>query len=218
MAESAAAAAKGGKSWSTEESLDLVLTVFSHENPQLNIKGWKEISQKLQKIYPDKSLDAFSNHSRQQFQKIRRPFLAKSGGDASTTKGEGANDNGKPSKLKGSRKRNAPAPETDDADDEGAPVVAANNPRKARAPKGRVSKKLKTGAPGFRAINFEGESEVEEEQSKVKPKQDRKPETYKTKVEVKNRDDIDTGTVLDKNLKIQGINGHAPEGMEIEEF
>ncbi|KAK9413991.1 putative Myb-like domain-containing protein [Seiridium unicorne] len=214
MAESAAAAAKGGKSWSTEQSLDLVLTVLSHENPQLSVKGWKEISQKLQKVYPDKSLDAF----KKQFQKIRSPFLAKLGGDASTTKGEAANDNGKPSKLKGSRKRNAPAPETDDSDDEGAPVVAANKPRKARVPKGRVPKKLKTGAPGFRAINVEGGSEVEEEQRKVKTKQDRNPDAHKTKVEVENQKGIDTGTVLDKNLKIQGINGHAPEGLEIEEF
>ncbi|RYP32292.1 hypothetical protein DL767_005267 [Monosporascus sp. MG133] len=58
--------------WSLEETIKLLFLVMQHENPELAVQGWKDIGEKVQKVFDGKySTEA----ARKRFHNVRRAYV-----------------------------------------------------------------------------------------------------------------------------------------------
>ncbi|RYP55681.1 hypothetical protein DL771_012422 [Monosporascus sp. 5C6A] len=197
----AAGKADEGK-WSPEETTKLVFLVMQHENPELAVQGWKDIGEKVQKVFDGKySAEA----AKKRFHNVRRAYLEEfplpEKQDGPPTDTQAAPKGRAKAAAPKSRKRSAAV---------ASGVQDSNNADDEAAGEGRAPKRVKTETQpavtptreeAQKGNAIEGDAtavtiqqEKQEKPAAAKPKPKRKVPAKKAKVEKQAADaDADAG-------------------------
>ncbi|RYP54004.1 hypothetical protein DL768_001154 [Monosporascus sp. mg162] len=177
--------------WSPEETTKLLFLVMQHENAELAVQGWKDIGEKVQKVFDGKySTEA----ARKRFHNIRRAYLEefplpeKQDGPPADTQ---ATPKGKAkAAAPNSRKRSAAVAsgvqDSNDADDEAAGEGRA--PKRIKTEKQPAASPTKEEAQKGDATDEDATAAIveqakQEKPAAAKPKPKRKVPAKKTKAE-----------------------------------
>ncbi|KAL7620791.1 hypothetical protein AAE478_009789 [Parahypoxylon ruwenzoriense] len=136
---------KLAKSWAIEENVKLLLLVMQEENHDLSVRGWKAIGEKAQGVFDCK----YSGPAvKQQFQKLRKQFLAEYGDKLGAAEGQAA-------RAPANGQKRSAAPSNDAGRENGGPPKT-KKPRVSQAVAGSHSAPAQSAIDGDDADDSEG--------------------------------------------------------------